>query len=173
MTEPDSLKSLQIDAASRFNDTLQIVAVSAISISAKQLGVAVEPKPGQLAFRITRPPVQFLLLDEQLRVLVPFKVLIEAIGESDERPALAQIEVDMLVTYQRIGPIPDDAMACLPDFAGVAGSLHAWPYIRQEVQDLSVKLGLPALVLPALPPGAAAHVRVLEIPGKGADAGSA
>ncbi len=79
-----------------------------------------------------------------VRVVMPFVVHVK----SGRKPRY-EYRVLLRSTYDvRDGKPPADAE--LAHFAGVLGVLHAWPYARAELQDLSTKLGMGSLLLPNL-----------------------
>ena len=62
-------------------------------------------------------------------------------------PPLLSIEVTVELHY-RIPRIRDFSAQDLSKFANINGVYNAWPYWRELIQNLSLRMGLPPLVLP-------------------------
>lgn len=95
-------------------------------------------------------PVSILWTREgnEVRALLPYQITIT----TDERPAFA-IHVALRVDYAlRAGKqMPSDDE--LDHFVGIMSFMHSWPYVRGEVQQLTLKLELPGLTLPVMVSG--------------------
>ena len=96
----------------------------------------------------------------RLKVVFPLHITIEAIvgeGESKTKTRLAQIGTIIRLEYDvqrsETEPLSEDD---IPDFVGVSGFLHSWPYFRADVHWLTSKIGFPPLVLPVMVSGNAA-----------------
>jgi hypothetical protein len=83
-------------------------------------------------------------------------------AEGEARTDLATMEAIARVTYEVVDALDDANEARIPDFLGIVGWMHAWPYIRSEIQSLSVKLGYPPLTLPILLSGQTSDVPVVQ-----------
>ena len=85
--------------------------------------------------------------------------------EGDPEPGeLGIVQVTVQVEYDIRKELDDEQQAALPDFIGVVGWMHAWPYIRAEVQELSAKLRFnPPVTLPVLLAGQTCDVPVEEV----------
>jgi hypothetical protein len=105
-------------------------------------------------------------------VFLPFEVLAKFQPDGEEPQDLATIRVAVRLQYE-IRPAGDDGddqdAKEVPDddvktFLAVSGFMHAWPYVRAEVQSLSAKIGLPAIVLPLMVTGhASRYVRLKKL----------
>jgi hypothetical protein len=161
---------LDVSAASRLAQNVRLRDVVCIGLEAKHLGTP-EYRPDQsLAWDIPRMTAIWDLKGEDLKVILPFTVFIdvaeaEVEGQPERKTRVAEIGVVMRLDYslEKQGesvPSEDD----VPDFVGVSGYMHAWPYFRAEVQWLSAKLGFPPLVLPVIVSGhAATQVTVQQL----------
>ncbi|WP_340014613.1 hypothetical protein [Paenibacillus sp. FSL K6-1318] len=99
-----------------------------------------------------------------LKVVFPFQFKVKAyVNESDEeqsfneilfKDTLFNIELDMqLEYYLNIDEV--DATVISEEYANVLSvfaernvTLNAWPYVREIIHDLTMKMGLSALVIP-------------------------
>jgi len=82
-----------------------------------------------------------------LHAIVPLRIAIRGDAGGEPR-ALADVEVTLTLDYAPRDParsIPDDD---IDHFVGLSSLLHAWPYLRAEVQALTAKLEIAPLVLP-------------------------
>ena len=74
------------------------------------------------------------------------KVSCSFIGKSDARPEI-EIAADFELAYE-LGEPDKLSGTDVEQFALVNGKLHAWPYWRELAQSMSVRMGLPALMIP-------------------------
>ena len=74
------------------------------------------------------------------------KVLCNFIGNSGAQPRI-KIAADFELVYE-LGEPDKLSESDLEQFALVNGKLHAWPYWRELAQSISVRMGLPALMIP-------------------------
>jgi hypothetical protein len=79
-------------------------------------------------------------------------VQIDLAPTPDKAQQLAQIGAGLRLLYD-LDPATfkeaDDDVN-IEHFVAINGGLHAWPYLRAEVQTLSTKIGLPPLTLPLI-----------------------
>lgn len=81
-----------------------------------------------------------------LRVTIDVRVW----TQSERADRLLDIAASYLLTYD-VGEHEFD-QAQLDAFAALNGMFNLWPYIREFVQSMSVRMGLPALTLPVYRP---------------------
>jgi preprotein translocase subunit SecB len=84
------------------------------------------------------------------RLLVTIDVHVWTQAEAAERAV--DIYATFLLTYD-VGDHQFD-QANLDAFAALNGMFNLWPYVREFVQSMTVRMGLPALTLPVHRPGA-------------------
>lgn len=91
--------------------------------------------------------VRIARVPSRMVAFVAFSLLIKTqTAEDDVKLDLARIRLTVKLQYAiRSDEISDDEMR---SFAGVSGYMHAFPYVRSEVQALTATIGLPALTLP-------------------------
>lgn len=65
---------------------------------------------------------------------------------TEDTPAVADISVSIVVNFA-ISEGPQASESVLSAFGEEVGILAAYPYLRQNIQDLSSRIGLPALTL--------------------------
>lgn len=86
--------------------------------------------------------------DRKLSTLVNFKVEIKSEDCSVAFSASLLYAVDFLTPP---GSVPDEIRdKGFPAFSRLNGPYLCWPYIREEISSLTVRAGLPALVLPTM-----------------------
>ncbi len=91
---------------------------------------------------------KYQLEDRRLSTFVNFKLEIKAEDCSVAYSANLLYSVDFLTPA---GSVPDEIRdKGFPAFARVNGPYLCWPYIREELSSLTVRAGLPALVLPTM-----------------------
>ncbi|WP_437763118.1 hypothetical protein WME77_34455 [Sorangium sp. So ce764] len=105
--------------------------------------------------------------ENEIIAMLPFGLTVESVGSDKEsRPAkVAELSVAMRLDYSLVeanGPV---TVGDIPHLIGTLGYMHSWPYFRADVQYLTAKLGMPALVLPVVLSGEVqARVLVSESP---------
>lgn len=153
-------KPLEVERAAKLNRRLRLVSVDVHGLFAQHLGTVAD---ANLAFHPSIGTTSFAEVEDKVVAVLPIKVEIQ--HKDTERPLLlANLEVALRLTYQREGgPLDPAEQDVLPDFLGIVGWVHAWPYARAEVQSLSTKLGFPALVLPVLMAGGTKNVIVERV----------
>ena len=73
-------------------------------------------------------------IEEKSHALFNFKIVLELKYRLPEKP-------------------PSDWDERFDQFAGVNGVVNAWPYVRSELQGMSARMQIPAIVLPVYRPG--------------------
>jgi len=106
-------------------------------------------------------PVMWDTTDTGLNALYALNVEIQHLGEPVV--PLVSFRLGVRNTYLKTAPIPDEHWAFVPDYLGIAGWLHAWPYFRADVHSLSTRMGFPPLLLPVLRAGHTANIDVVRL----------
>lgn len=153
---------LEVAKASLLNNALQLEQVFLSRLEAQQLaGTAAT----QLGFTVNFEPIAWTDIPEKVVAVFPLAVIIED-HTGGSKVELAALRVAMRAFYRTQKPLDGERTGLLPHYLGIVGWMHVWPYARAEVQALSVKMGLPPLVLPVLLAGQTAEVEVhrIEIP---------
>lgn len=150
---------LDVAAAARLSTSLHLEDVICIGLSAKHIGATHEVSPAEYKLSWEMPNVEVVweLDNGTLKVLVPFTLFIEAHPSEGvgEKRKLAEIGVAFRLEYDA-KKHETWSEEDLPHYAGITSFLHAWPYLRAEVQHLSTKIGFPPLLLPVVVSGYAA-----------------
>jgi hypothetical protein len=149
---------LDVREAAAVSNKLRLLRVGCSAIEAKLVGLVEEG--ARLSYTVAKAHIYYGVANENVRVVVPFGMTIESVsGKGTEKRPLAEVSVLLGLDYRIALDAwePDDDRR-IRHFAGISGYMHAWPYVRAEVQGLSVKLGLPALTLPLLVSGRAAEL---------------
>ncbi len=151
-------QQLSTEKASAASSKLALKAVSTVALHAQ--AVSVPEGSGELSFQLTHRPAVWNLVEDELICLFGLTVtIVEKDGESSRTLGNLSLtlrsDYHLLPTFQR-----GEDEATLPDYAGIVGRLHAWPYFRAETQCLTAKIGLPPLTLPVLVSG---HVAKLPV----------
>lgn len=113
---------------------------------------------GQLKFTPKHPSFRFLPASSTIEVLVG--VVVDVLTQessaaqkhlkSVRQRTLARIAVDYELSYVlTVPPPPEDVREMyFRCFSEVNGTYNAWPYLREAVQDISARMGLPPITLP-------------------------
>ncbi len=140
--------ALNVAVASALSGRFDLDSVAFAQIEGRVVGVETRPE-ATLDWNLAPVSIRYALTDQVLRAIVPFSILVSGIANG-EQTAIVQMAVTAVLTY-RVKPSPDVLPAVdAGHFAGVLGFMHAWPYLRATVQDLTMKLGLPGLTLPVV-----------------------
>ncbi|MBI4704422.1 MAG: hypothetical protein HY744_25240 [Deltaproteobacteria bacterium] len=135
--------------AGALRQRIQLVDLGFIELSARYVAPVLK---GTLSYEQPPVDVRWTRADAQVGAVFPFLFRIR-ISEGESPPQdLAELVVVIRLTYR----VRDDAEMVggdLRHYVGVTGYMHAWPYVRAEVQELTAKLGLPALLLPVVVSG--------------------
>lgn len=113
--------------------------------------------PGQhnnLSFALS-VSCEWLALDTNKVLLVSaIDVAVHSSVESDSKQQeLAHLKLSYHSLYLFTKPVGTWPTPALESFLALNGTHHVWPYARAELQEMSVKIGLPPLILPVLKPG--------------------
>jgi len=100
--------------------------------------------------------VHSFAFDETRRTLkvyigVDVRIGPETAGRANESSrALAKVSVVFALSYQmNVAPPPAEIRDVLfSSFAEINGTYNGWPYIREQIQAITSKMGLPPIVLP-------------------------
>jgi hypothetical protein len=151
-------EELFVEAAKKLNQSLQLENVLFVKIDAQLNTLSSEPN---FAFSMALGEVNWARLDAGVLADFPVEVGIQDKRQGSEPVDLAIIRVALRAAYssQTLSPEQEDAV---PDFLGIVGWMHAWPYLRAEVQSISTKFGLPALTLPLLLTGQTSKIPVVR-----------
>jgi len=142
---------LSVEDASRVGQKVNLRGVHFSGLQART--VAAADIGADLGWTLVPIDLSWAMVEDgrELRVIVPvsLKVLSEA-------KAIAEISVMLRLDYD-VGEAGESEHAVC-SFVGISGCLHAWPYIRAEIQHLTTKIGLPPLVLPSVLSGHVAQI---------------
>lgn len=151
--------SESVRRASQLNTKIRLHNIVPVAIHAQRYDVDDEPQRG---YKLEAQAVEWMRY--QNAVGAQFGVSVELFrGPEAQRVLLAKLEVAFRVFYALATPFSPEDEAFVPDYLRSAGWLHAWPYLRAEVQRLSSSLGLPALVLPVLLAGQMGDIAVMRV----------
>lgn len=171
----DARQPLSIDKASVFASLLQLRDVVCIGIEGRHVGLT-SCEEAILGYTIPIVDAPWEVNGQSVKVIFPFTVDIDSLerlpGKKPDviRTTIAKIQATMRLDYQfrmdppkyPIGFGEDD----LSHYVGISGYMHAWPYLRAEVQWLTGKLGFPPLVLPVIVSG---HAATRVVPRRASD----
>ncbi len=143
-------KDLKVEDASRLATKARLVAVHVSGIKANII-TSGSIADGDLGWKFVPMKLVWGIEDGQLRVVVPVSLHILRGGNSNAAEAVAQIGVLLRLDYDMVDA--DESEAAIESYLGISGCMHAWPYIRAEVQQLTTKLELPPLLLPPIVSG--------------------
>lgn len=153
--------ALSVDVASSASKKVQLSSISVTCINAGLIGR--ERRAGELTYREKRTSVEWSCSGDALNLYLAYKGEIEVLvrGEvesSDDEETVGEplgtIQLDLHSRYELLEAASSQE---LYHFAGIVGFMHAYPYIRAEVQMLTSKLGLPPLTLGVLLSGQAVN----------------
>lgn len=94
------------------------------------------------------------------------KVLCEYSFMGAGEPKLVDIAITYLVTYALSSPQPL-AAADVEQFSTANGTLHSWPFVRELLHSLTLRMGIPAFKLGVM------HFVPMPVPEKNAPAAKA
>jgi len=149
---PPEMRKLDVEAirqAARAIELQEIVLVE-MTWAARPF----DPQAKKLNFDFVVPSVEWESDKESLAVWLRYEVRgtaatldqTEGAGEEALRSSFA-LHSTWVVRYAVTQPIEAEGEA-MGDFAYANGQLNSFPYLRQQVQDLTTKAGWPPLVLP-------------------------
>ena len=126
---------------------MRLASVGFLEISA---GYVLSEAPREkLSFDLPIVQAAWRLDGDEVDVQFPFIVEISAAAGSTPQE-IARVAANIYITYAGAAAFSPDE---LRHFVGVSGFMHAWPYLRSEVQALTAKIGLPPLLLPLIVSG--------------------
>lgn len=158
MTDEES--KWDVHAAAKLSRKLLLRDVAIAKLSAERLAVQTREK---LAVKQDLGPVTWLeILGEGVRAVYQCELYIGE-ADGDAGSVLGRLFVALCAEYQFVGELTEEEESLIPHFLGISGWMHAWPYLRAEVQNLTTKLGLPPYVLPPLYAGETSHVPVSKL----------
>jgi hypothetical protein len=138
--------------------------ISFVSVRAQMIGAI---KSGVLRYDLHKVMVEWSRRENDIIALFPFGLTVEAKGpDKESRPVrVAELSVAIRLDYSLVeanGPV---AAEDVPHLIGTLGYMHSWPYFRSDIQYLTTKLGMPALVLPVVLSGEVQErVLISELP---------
>ncbi len=142
---------LDLGKASAASPKLRLGNIVVLGLEAK----ALSPYAGQtpLTFHLVHHEALWKLLDDALTCIFAVTVKIRH-KSGDSVSELCEVSVRLRSEYD-FAPefVRESDEVLVNDYVGVVGRLHAWPYFRAEVQQLTAKLGFPPLTLPTLVSG--------------------
>ncbi len=147
-----------VAAAKGLNDALQITVVTLVQIMARFLKPG-GPPPYSIAADLG--PVQWARREGQIHGVFPVRVMVRRPISETETEDFVEISVAYQCVYSLLREPSESELAAIPSFLATVGWAHAWPYLRTEVQNVSLRLMLPPVTLPMLLPGQAEQVPVL------------
>jgi hypothetical protein len=149
---------LDSSKASALSPKLGLRGIWAIGLRATGHDQPQGPSPS-LNYNANQKTAFWNVVDDTVVCLFHLDVTIAQVISAKESKPLATFEVTFRAEYGMKDSFDRVADAELLDhYVGIVGRLHVWPYMRAEIQDLSSKLGLPALTLPVLMSGDMAAV---------------
>ena len=160
MSAPKSRRH-EVARAAKLNEKVRLSQITLFEISARHLARLEGLEP---TFSFSMRPETVLYTEEKDETFAafPLRVTIEHKGEQG-KVALGEIHVVVRVIYRREPTWQPEDADLFDDYLGIVGWMHAWPYLRAEVQSLSTKLTFPPLILPVLLAGQTADVGVQRV----------
>jgi hypothetical protein len=152
-------KDLKVEEASRLSPKLRLTAVHVGGVQARTIGGA-DMSTGELGWKLMPINIRWAWIEGSVRVLVPVTLHVLMGSGAVSKARVAEIGVFLRLDYELAVDETASASidAAVSSFVGISGCLHAWPYVRAEIHQLSTKIGLPALVLPPIVSGSIAAV---------------
>ncbi len=140
--------SPDVQIASALSKRLSLVSISIPGLSAKLIG---NVDGVVLDYTLEKVKVHWTVSEHVLSAFLPFVLVVHP--ENEENRRVAELSVMILARYKAFSDrgLPDRNE--LWHFAAISGYMHAWPYLRAEVQSLTAKIGLPSLTLPIIVSG--------------------
>jgi hypothetical protein len=148
---------LDVEAASRLANHVRLIDVLCVELSGRCVAPSTAASESALSWDLNDPTAMWALDEGELRILFPLVLTIDAqlAAKSSKQQPLAEFHVSYTLVYAA-KELTSEQVDDLPHYVGISGFLHAWPYLRADIQCLSAKLGLPPLVLPVIVSGHAA-----------------
>ena len=148
----------QLQAASVVARVAELLEVRSESLSA-QLSAPLEDIFDHPCEITTDSTSEYRLNEKTNRLLVRIPASVQMKSSTAEEHAdevelpgreLLRIDLTMALTYElSVAPPPEaERDSFFGAFASLNGTYNAWPYLRELVQDLAARLGVPGLLLP-------------------------
>ena len=136
-----SERALNLPAAARIARRVQLSDVYVAELSAKRP----DSPPTTLTPELT-DTYEVHRIADKLQVLCRHRLQLQQATEDNHA---AEIDVALHLIYDIIGsdPVNEDDLSA---FANANGAYHSWPFIREIYNSMTLRLGLPAFVLPTL-----------------------
>lgn len=155
----DRREELFIDSARKLNQSLQLENILMVKLEAHVITLTDNP---EFAFKMDLGQVGWARLASGVLADFPVEVVIQDKSETGQPVDLGAIGVAVRAGYSALGDLTAEQETAIPDFLGLVGWMHVWPYVRAEVQSISTKLGFPPLTLPILLGGQTSKVPVVR-----------
>ena len=143
--------------AAAASSKLRLHHISLFSVEAQVLST---PRKVALRFDVSHREALWHIIDDISLVCIFGVDLVIGSTETGELEPLANIAVGFRAEYRFEDSYAPADEELLEHYVGIVGRLHAWPYIRAEIQELSTKLGLPPLTLPVIVSGSTVNLAV-------------
>lgn len=148
---------LEVARASTLNTKLALGQIAVFELSARHSGTLVATPNFSFTMKLDSPHCAVRAPD----VAAVFRLVVTVEhAEQDSRVALGEVRVAVRAIYRKSADFSAADEAAVPDYIGIVGWMHVWPYLRAEVQSLSTKLDFPPLLLPVLLSGQTADIPV-------------
>lgn len=148
---------LEVSRASTLNSKLALGQIAVFELSARHSGMVVAAPNFSFTMKLDSPHCAVRAPD----VAAVFRLVVTVEhAEQDKRVALGEVRVAVRAIYRKSPDFTVADEAAVPDYVGIVGWMHVWPYLRAEVQSLSTKLDFPPLLLPVLLSGQTADIPV-------------
>jgi hypothetical protein len=148
-----------VDQAQVLNSRLGLVSIEFRNLGARVVS-SMLTEDAEFGYVLTRHNVTWDLEEPMVRsvfwITVVMRQNLPGEQPSEFAKATAAAQVEYIV---RDEPLSSDEVECVPHFLALNGWLHAWPYLRAEVQSLTAKMGIPPLTMPMLLAG-----QTLDVP---------
>lgn len=147
-------KDLLVADASRLAHKYQLAAVHVSGLKARTIPGA--DSTASLGWVLLPIDMSWGAVENQVRAVVPVSLHIFRDENGERGAAVAEVGVLLRLDYHIVEPGESDE--AIASFVGISGCMHAWPYVRAELQHLSTKLELAPFLLPSLVSGEVANV---------------
>lgn len=136
-----------IEEAAKIASYVRIKTICFTSIIAQSFS----PQKGtDVQYGLEEVPVLWTSQDKGMLAIVQLRLALQSDGN-----VFGEFNLDSRIDYElETDSLPSDS--AISKFVELNCVLHAWPYLRAEAQSLSLKLGMPMMLLPVLRAGQAA-----------------
>ena len=144
MSNNQARKDFEAKVRKTYNELIKTLQLEAIRLQAGKASFAAKfpPPPGEDLPLLFERSAEYKSTEKGFTVRHTYKLDIKR-GEPGKR--YAQIECSFIVEYRSGKPMTDELFEI---FEKVNLPLNTWPYFREFVQNSTVRMGLPPLVLP-------------------------